>query len=381
MSAITYLLDGIIENRSRIRWNNIPEVGSLVILLIWMANALANRPSSGGSWDVVRDSGSVHRLNHVGEAVPDRPLVFYTLHSLHKQPVHRLSSQRTIDTDIMLRLVSSKGHLATMTDFFLMLNPVMEKKRNVEMVDWNDEPARVCTAPLQPTSNNKRRRINLVPTNPGPQVFGHGEGQVAIDGLDQEDDQHYASEEEDPEHRTVAGLSHEELSELVNQVAIQIFAKAPNHQQSRKSYCLLDPAAKLQVTNHIFETRDTLATTWRAYTLFTDFDKWDNTVKRLFPTGAEYAEMTTDSQGNTIKPQGLYSMGFWRTWQGILDRAPANTEEKIVRAMRNYIHSSWRWFPAIEGGKLWNTAKKPRQPHFGEWENGPWIACNPRFNR
>lgn len=380
MSAITHVLDGIIVNRNKISWRHVPEVGSLVITLVWMANALANRPADGGTWNVVRDSGSVHHVNEHGEAAPHRPLSYYALHSLRNEPVHRLSSLRTIDEITMLRLVSTKNNPATTVDLFLMLNPVVDGAKDIQAVDWNDEPAQPPTYQVQPASNNKRRKVNLQPSNDVPQVFGPGEGQIAIPGLSAEQEAGYASEEEDPEQRVMGAVSHEELSELVNQVAVQIFDRAPNHARSGHSYCLLSPLQKLEVTNAIFESRDSLATTWRAYTLFTDLAKWENTVKRLFPTRAEYQTMMVDRHGNPTQPQGLYAMAFWKSWQNVLNRAPPGTEEHLVQGMRKYINRSWRWFPAIEGGKLWNTGKKPKQQHYGDLENGPWIACNPRLS-
>jgi hypothetical protein len=380
MSAIIYVLDGIIANRSLIRWNHIAEVGSLVVLLVWMANALANRPASGGNWDVVKDSGSVHELNDEGEAVPYWPLVYYALHSLHKTPVHRLSSLRTIDISTILRLNSSRTRRLTKADFFLMLNP-MRQQQDRGPIDWDDTPPVVSTVTYQSASSNKRRRVDMMPGQSAPPVFGEGEGQIAIPGINEVDDAEYPSEDEDPERRNGRAVTYEALSNLVHQVAVQVFAKAPNHSASGRSYCLLDAVEKLDVTNEIFKTRGVLATTWRAYTLFTDPAKWDNAVKQLFPTHAEYLAMTVDSQGNKVAWQGLSTMTFWLSWQVMLTQANPTLEHQIVASVWNHINTTWSWFPAIEGGKLWNTARKPKQQHFGDLENGPWIACNPRFRR
>jgi hypothetical protein len=380
MSAITYILDKIMVNRSLIRWTHMAEVGSLVVLLVWMANALANRPASGGTWDVVKDAGSVHQLNDEGEAVPCWPLVYYALHSLHKTPVPRLSSLRTIDLLTIRRLNSTRTCRLTEADFFLMLNPMRLQQDQVP-IDWDDTPLVVSTASYQSSSSNKRRRVDVIPAQPGPQVFGEGEGQIAIPGLNEVDDPEYPSEDEDPERRNGKAVTYEALSNLVHQVAVQVFAKAPNHTGSGRSYCLLDAVEKLDVTNDIFGSRGTLGTTWRAYTLFTDPAKWDNTVKRLFPTRAEYLAMTVDSKGNKVAWQGLSTMTFWLSWQVMLTQANPTVAQRIVDSVRNHINTTWRWFPAIEGGKLWNTAKKPKQQHFGDLENGPWIACNPRFRQ
>jgi hypothetical protein len=379
--AIEYILGSIFKRRANITMKFVPQVSSLIVLLVWMANALANRPEDGGTWNEVRDSGSVHRTKENGEVEAYRPLGCYMLHSLVRTPTYRISGLRTIEVPSILRLASTKRHtLKSMTDLYLMLNTIGESslgKRAASFVEWGDEPAGVLIPGRTGRSNKQRRNIDMAPDAPAPAVFGSQPAQIAIPGFDEQEEEGCTSEEDDDEEREQGTVTYEELSELLHRVAVQIFSKVPNH-TSGDSYCRLSEAKKLDITNDVFMTRSTLATTWRAYTLFTDSGKWEKTVQRLFPTRLEYNEMTHNRDGGEIKVQGLHGMEFWRTWQTILHRVTPQLEKAIVRAMRARVNSTWGWFPAIEGGKLFNTGKKAKG-HYGDWPTGPWIACNPRF--
>jgi hypothetical protein len=383
MHAFYHAIDLVFERRANIVWKYVTQVSSLVISLVWMANALANRPASGGTWNEVRDAGSVHRATARGEVEPYRPLGWYMLHSLVETPAYRLSGLRTIDMNSILRLVFSKGRNShgSQADLYLMLNPVHQRdtqggKRSAPL-DWGDEPALVSIPRASGTSNKRRRRIIVAPDAPAPDIFGPGPGQVAIPGFDEQDEEECTSEEEDDEERQQGSVTYKELSELIHRVAVQIFSKVPNH-QSGASYCRLTEGEKSAITNSVFKVSTNLAATWWSYTVYTDAGKWQNTVNRLFPTCVEYQEMNYTKDGKRRTVQGLPSMEFWTTWQVVLRRVPPKLQKSIVNAVRNHVHSTWRWFPAIEGGKLFNTGGKGKN-HFGDWSTGPWIACNPRF--
>ncbi|KAG8736463.1 hypothetical protein FRC10_009305 [Ceratobasidium sp. 414] len=379
MYAARETINRVLINRPLITWKFLPEVSSLIIILVWAANALANRPAEGGTWNEVRDSGSVHKLDRAGQPVPHQPLGCYMLHSLVTHPTYRLSGDRTISTRTIMSLVFTKDKNATIADLYLMLNPTFgsEKKRPAS-VRWGDEPDPVPSR-RQPAGNNKRRNINISLDTPAPAVFGAEPGLIAIPGLDEQVEEICSSEDEDEEERHRASVTYEELNELLRDVAVQVLAKAPSQGDERVSYCRLNEQEKMEATNGIFKTANTLSSTWVSYTLFTDAPKWQNTVQRLFPTRLEYCEMTVDRQGKKVQVQGLSSMAFWKAWQIILRRVSPDLEKAIVRAMRQHINTTWHWFPVIEGRKLWNTARKPTKKHVGKPDTGPWIACNPRF--
>ncbi|KAG8702957.1 hypothetical protein FRC08_003149 [Ceratobasidium sp. 394] len=379
MHAFREVLRYLLTNRPLITWKVLPEVSSLVIILVWAANALANRPAEGGTWNEVRDSGSVHRLDRAGQLVPYQPLGCYMLHSLVNHPTYRLSGDRTISMRTILSLVFTKDRNATTADLYIMLNPAFgENRKRLASVQWGDEPE-PGPRRQQQAGNNKRRNVNSSLDTPAKAVFGSGSGLIAIQGLDQQEEEECSSEEDDDEERHRASVTYEELNDLLHNVAVQVLAKAPNQGDERLPYCQLSELEKMQATNEIFKTKQTLSSTWISYTLFTDASKWENTVQRLFPTRLEYHQLTVDKQGNKVQVQGLSSMAFWKTWQIILNRVSPDLEQKIVRAMRQHINASWHWFPAIEGRKLWNTARKPSKKHVGSIPTGPWIACNPRF--
>ncbi|KAG8733048.1 hypothetical protein FRC10_000460 [Ceratobasidium sp. 414] len=379
MHAKREILKYIMTHRSLVTWKYLPQVSSLVIILVWAANALANRPAEGGTWNEVRDSGSVHRLDHAGQLVPCQPLGLYMLHSLVNHPTYRLSGERSISMETILRLVFTKDKNANIADLYVLLNPVPHTtgKRQAS-IEWGDEPAPGPSV-VQHAGNNKRRNINLRVNTPAQAVFGSGSGLIAIPGLDGQDEESCSSEDEDGEERHQGSVTYEEISELLQNVAVQIFAKAPNYDNGRSSYCRLNELQKIEATNDIFKTRQTLSTTWVSYTIFTDASKWQNAVERLFPTRRVYTDLTTDKAGNKVQVQGLSTMEFWKSWQVILTRVPPELQNNIVQAMHTHINNTWHWLPAIEGRKLWNTGRKPSQKHVGNPDTGPWIACNPRF--
>ncbi|KAG8708808.1 hypothetical protein FRC08_018700 [Ceratobasidium sp. 394] len=381
MHGIREPLKYIMTHRPLITWKHLPQVSSLVIILVWAANALANRPAEGGTWNEVRDSGSIHQLDQSGQLVPCQPLGLFMLHSLVTHPTYRLSGDRTISMDTIMRLVFTRDKNATIADLYILLNPVLEPSasRQLPAIQWGDEPEPGPRVAQRASNNNKRQRINLHASAPAPAVFGSLAGQIAIAGLDDQDEESCSSEEDDDEERHQSEVTYKEISEVLQNVAVQIFAKAPNRAQGRECYCLLTELEKLEVTNDIFKTKKTLSATWESYTIFNDSGKWQNTVERLFPTRQGYHELTTDRDGKKVQVQGLSTMEFWTSWQVILTRVSPELEKNIVKAMHTHINNTWHWFPAIEGRKLWNTARRPGKQHVGKGENGPWIACNPRF--
>ncbi|KAG8721161.1 hypothetical protein FRC09_008340 [Ceratobasidium sp. 395] len=380
--SIADTISHTIANRHQAQHRHLSEILSLVVILVWMANAIACAPKSGGTWDEVRDAGSVHKLDPATqEAVAVQELGHYTLHSLRQDTVFRLSGHRVISDRTLLHAVFPGRKDAGVEDLYVLLFDPMENPGALQPpISWEDEPALVLEplAKVQPASNNRRRRITLDVEEKQPLLFGTSEGQIPIPGIENQVINVDASDDEDTEVRATRLVTYEEVSNLVQKVAIQVFDKAPNHTTSNTSYCRLSGAEKSALTNQIFSSSSDLKSVWHSYTLFHDQDKWDKTVQRLFPDLAEFRSMTRNKDGKEIKIQGLSGMSFWMSWHVLLLRCSPGLREEVVQAVRFYINHDWHWFPVIEGNKLWNTAAKVRG-HYGEWKTGPWLARNPRL--
>jgi hypothetical protein len=80
--AIHHTLNMLHNSQAQVSSRKLTPVTSLIILLVYMANALVNRPDKGGNWDEVQDSGCVH-IEWNQQVVPYHPLVIYNLHSIY----------------------------------------------------------------------------------------------------------------------------------------------------------------------------------------------------------------------------------------------------------------------------------------------------------
>ncbi|KAG9098673.1 hypothetical protein FRC06_006083 [Ceratobasidium sp. 370] len=358
--------------------HQLPECGSLLILLSWMANALVNRPDEGSHWDEVRDSGSVHRIAD-GRLVPHQPLGAFFLHSLHlkKDRVPRISSQRTVSKDTIIYLFKSVDKSLTEMDVYNLITgnePLAQDA--LERDPWGEREGGLETAPAV-RYPNKQRVVRIMNTEKTADQFA---------GIIQEAerDERYSSEDEDDEERERPTLRSQVLTDLVYSYPVQIFAKAPNRkvraggEQSEKevSWCSLNSKQRAEVQFDMFCSKERLEEAFKSYVSFGyDADRWTVTVEILFPTLQEARAKET---------QGLRTLKVYKQFLELLTTLPPSEQANVVSQARQYVNERWLWLPyGIPKSHLWatgtrnvpkyaTTVKQPGQP-----DGGPWIVLNP----
>ncbi|KAG9088288.1 hypothetical protein FRC06_002111, partial [Ceratobasidium sp. 370] len=374
VKTIGQVLDGVVSMRHAALHRQLSEIATLVVALAWLANANIKRADCGGTWDEIRDSISVHELNQVTQqVVPVQRLGCIMLHSLKKDPIYRLSASRVASDACLIHAVFMGEKDMGIADLIvLVLFPDDELNRGHTPIQWGEEPAALPgPSRYQPATNNKRRRVALDVDvdEPLPPIFGSGDGMIRIPGIEAQQNQQNLSDDEDNETRASRLLTYAELNKLVQQVAVQVFAKTPNQAQGG-SYCKLSPAEKLRLTNAVFASKAAFKNTWHSYTLFKDPGKWESTILRIFPSIQDHKDLTTDKNGKKTKIQGLSQMSFWADWVTSLRRVSPALQAEIVTAARQYANRNWHWFPVIEGRKLWNTAPRSKG-HVAQTQPSP----------
>lgn len=369
--AIQHTLNTVHNKRALITNGRLGPVASLIVLLVWMANALVNRPDEGGNWDEVRDSGCVHvKANE--QVVPYRPLVIYNLHSVHfSVQVPRLSSHRIISKDT-LRYLCTSGHPVTESELLDMIRGSSASQAVDKTTTWNagDEP--VLPATRVPASNNRQQRVRIRLETDAPNVLS-----AAIPD-DRNHEDVCTSGEEDPEEQDAPVSLSARVSGIIHNYPVQIFRKAPNKKSPRESWCILDAVVKSELTDSIFRDRSRLPETFLSYTLYPyDPTKWKRTVECYFPTPDEFLEL--NKKGKKI--QGLAQLGVWQEWGQVLRSKSKPDGKKLAKVARDYINSNWTWLPAVAKNHLWATGDPPTKnaQQIGNAPGGPWIVYNPRF--
>ncbi|KAG8717072.1 hypothetical protein FRC08_008236 [Ceratobasidium sp. 394] len=381
---------GATEARKKLVTANLPETGSLLVIVVWMLNALVNRPDDGGYYDEISHAGSVHAV--VDEAVvPVSPLGMYCLHSLRlsrdDSKVPRISTHRTLTTEKVVYFCSS-SHENLNSAAVLRLFRAGAGKRVREPHDpWRlgGDDDRQDVVPPPPRRPNKQRRVCIRPVGDAPDVLA---GRIAA--VDR--GARYSSEDEDEEEREAPVSWSQRVSDVVHAFPIQIFAKAPNRSIPRgggknaannrdedededgSSWCTLKPEELADITSDIFADLGKPADIFVSHHDFgRDYDKWTNTVNMYFPTCEEREAMPR-------KIQGLSQLSVWEDWRALLEEAPPNVAAQMVREARQLVNTEWGWLPWCTKDHLWATGKATKRGRqVGDIHGGPWIVYNPRF--
>ncbi|KAG8782048.1 hypothetical protein FRC12_021263 [Ceratobasidium sp. 428] len=368
------------ELRSKFTLRELPEVGTLLVVLIFMATALVQRPQDGGNFDEARDSASVH-IQRGRLVVPDVPLGYFTLHSLHLSQAHpqtlpRISSHRTISRDTIIYLCGTGPENRTELSFLSLMRGSRKRPRNPadEGDAWGVVQPQVPRA-AKPYASNKQQRVIASLSTPPPDVFA-----ALIPDLPR--GVRYPSEGLDNELRDMGDALSQRITTIVFTYALQVFLKAPKRKEQGVSW-LAEEAFQDSEGEANFNT---LKDPFGPDLLFTsyinhgrDSSKWNSTLAAWFPTLDEKANMEKGT-----KLQGFPQLTVWKDWEILLADLTPEEERNVVRIVRRYVSERWTWLPYYTKLKLWvtgRTASDKTTQQVGYEKGGPWIVYNPRFRR
>lgn len=373
--AISNVLNKAMVARESFSLDQLPEVGSLLVLLPWMANALLHRPEEGSHWDEVSHAGSV-AVARAGQVVPDRPLAVYYLHSLRlrSEPLvlPRLSSHRTISRDVIVYLFQTAKVKLSELEVWAVIRGEKQAAPRPPGDPWPrhpDEPSG-SLARLVPKQANKHRKVLCRLASEAPDVFE--------DALPQPQRRRgYESEDEDPEEREAPMSISKRVTAIFHNYPLQIFRKVSNKRGKNESWCTLSRSERQKIQDDIFCHRSEPRRVFSSYMDFGfDQDRWTKTVDVLFPTREEHPHL------RDAKIQGLHQLAVWSEWQMLLAEVDPATADQIATEARRRVDETWQWLPLFAKGHLWSTGvsglSHDTQEH-GPERGGPWIVRNPRF--
>ncbi|KDN38063.1 hypothetical protein RSAG8_09748, partial [Rhizoctonia solani AG-8 WAC10335] len=349
--------------RPRFTLDQLPESGTMLLILVWMINALVNRPDDGKNWDQVRDTACVHRM-HAGQLVAARPLgaVFIPKirFKINKQP--RVSSQRALPIDTICYLMSTQENRVSEGDIYQLITGTKPKRTRED-----GDPTLGNVAPAFPHRPNKQRRVKIMSSEKPENQFAHV--------MPQSEREQYSSEEEDPEERESTKDFGAILTNLVHSYPIQIIAKAPNNTKSSGSWCSLTREQRAAVKFDLFSSRENLRAAFRTRVEFpADGEKWQKMVRMLFPDADDTKEY-----------QGVSNLGVRQDYQKLLRSIPTDKRDELIQNVRDYVSKHWVWLPfGAPKGHLWATGKPPDYTEslreVVDGPHGPWIIFNPAFD-
>ncbi|EUC54270.1 hypothetical protein RSOL_035330, partial [Rhizoctonia solani AG-3 Rhs1AP] len=385
--AITNSLDRFFTSPQRlsIRSSQVREYGSFVIILIWMVNALVNRPDDGGHWDEVHDSASVHAMVD-GQVVPVRDLTMFYLHSLRLDGLPRISSQRTISTKTISYLFSTNKSISLTQlvaklqgehDILNNASAPPEVERITEDVWRTEDDDELLPSTggfvIAPRRGNRQQVVAIDLQEDAPNMFENV--------FPQEEPMRYPSEELDPEERDVGPTLDQRLSNLLYKYPPQIIAKASNRRSKREAWCSLDASDASHETFRDASLPSRIFSSWVdcGYT----HERWNTTVRAYFPTTAQHKE--TREKVLSGNAQGLHCLEAWLEWRTLLNEHDVATRKKIIKEAREWANREWRWLPWYTSNHLWRSGqvgkKHPSKTPKGDGLGGPWIIFNPKFRK
>ncbi|KAG8691594.1 hypothetical protein FRC11_000304 [Ceratobasidium sp. 423] len=361
--SIRAVLKQWITLRSTFILDQLPEVGTLLLILEYMANALVNRPESGGHWDQVHDAACVHDMRD-GQLVPLRPLGSLFLPTIHfdqnMQP--RVSSQRCLPIHTICYLLGARDDPVTqMEAYFRITGANLKRRLEEDPRPWEN------TQPTVPRHSNKQRLVQLRSTQKPQDEFSHV--------MPTQERVRYASEEADPERREETDRQGKLLTQVVHNYPIQIIAKAPNR-GGRHSWCNLQPSKRSKIQFDFFSSMGQLNEAFPSHTLFPcDASKWEKTLEILFPTVEVY--------NKTRDMQGVKTLGARHDFVELLLRMPEGRQNDLVAEVHAYISNHWVWLPFGAPKKhLWASGSNgltAGTTQVGPLAGGPYIVLNPAF--
>lgn len=343
---------------------DLPEVGSMLASLVWMTNALVNRPDEGGTWDKIRDASSVHSVSG-GKLVPVWPLQAHFLHSLRFAPDQqpRLSSQRTISIKTILYVCSSKKPPQTEWEL-LTLIAQSGSADDFEPDTVDEQPSRAHLAfPI--AVSNKQRTVNVKSRERQEDLF---EDVIP----EPKRVRRYDSEDEDYEERTQHTPRSGQLTDILTDMPLQIFEKCPQRKDGR-SWSALDSNSSF-ITHTLFKNLETLERAFPSRIMWGyDIEKWTKVVDSLLPT-------ITESKKKT---QGFHTLAARNAFVNLQIGMEPEDRTKCVKEARKFVDDHWVWLPyGVPKGHLWATGAKNTgrsTGSIGTLTGGPWIILNPKF--
>lgn len=353
---------------------NLPEVGSLLVTLPWMANSLTRRPPDGSHWNEVSDAGSVH-VQQGDVVLPDRPLAIYYLHSLRLPPgdvqaMPRVSSHRTVSKATIVYLFQTSKIKQNELGVWKLIRGQPKNSSGPEGDPWEAEGSSASQANRVPKQSNKQRKVNCRLASDVPDVFEDViPNPQRLRG--------YESEEEDPEEREAPKSVSQQATDIVHNFPIQIFSKVPNRRGKNESWCTLTPSERMVIGVELFHDRSKPGHIFSCHVDFGyDRERWDKTVQVLFPTRVEHPVLRKK------KIQGLDQLTVWLEWEMLLASVDGATAGKLVAEARKLVGKTWKWLPLFGKNHLWPTGVSnvpDTAKYHGPEKAGPWIVRNPRF--
>ncbi|CEL53170.1 hypothetical protein RSOLAG1IB_11302 [Rhizoctonia solani AG-1 IB] len=366
LASLKSVLGEMMARRALYNTKRLQEVGTLLLVLVYMINALVNRPDTGSNWDQVHDAACVQLLiDH--KPVPIRPLgaLFLPAIVFHSDKQPRASSQRTLPRDRVQYLLGNRDEMVNDMDVYYLMTKTSKKRLHEE-----DSRPQVngATALVGPRIANKQRRVVIMSNEEANDAFAHL--------VPEPEPEEYSSAEEDPEEREEEAPLSRHLSELVNSYPIQMMAKAPNRSNNQGSWCTLSARERTTIPFDFFGTLDNLTHAFPIHFLFQpDYDKWQKTVQCLFPTAEEY--------GVNLGGQGLSTLSVRERFVEMQTGMSVAQQEAMVKGVREHVSRAWVWLPNIAGkGHLWPTGARgvlKSAQAVGNPPGGPWIIQNPLF--
>lgn len=362
------------------------EYASLVVILIWMANALVNRPDDGGHWDEVRHSASIHALVN-GEVVPVQDLTQFNMQVFHPDNPPRVSSQRTISQQTLAYLFSHNQRLSfTMLVYKIQGRSTQRADKGgpprVEAITediWQSEdPVERMTAGREllpvPRRGNRQRVISYEAPDDAPNMFEND-----FPELQQPREQvRFPSEEHDPEQREIPSVDRR-LSDILHRFPRQIIGKAPNKHKKDESWCSLDAYDANFDTFCDANIPSMIFSSW--IHCGNSRERWDTTIHAYLPTLDGHKEI--DEQARSGNGQGLACLEAWKEWALFLNEFDQATQKDIIKKARKLLNTQWRWVPWFNSKHLWKTGSVGKgtvtKKAMGKKEGGPMIIFNPAY--
>ncbi|QRV74549.1 hypothetical protein RhiJN_02564 [Ceratobasidium sp. AG-Ba] len=365
LTSIYSLLRKWINARAALSKKRLAKYCSLLVTLVWMANALVNRPDDTKQWKEVRDASSVHEVSEQGELVPVWPLNAHFLHSLYLSNARppRMSGDRLVSLQTLMK---SCG-VYTEDELSRLASGTYGSK---SIDNSLTPPAVEASRSMYPRMGANRRKT--------VQVRSAVRMANPFDGLIQEDEQNDSDQSAvaDYEERPRATPRSRQLADIFSDLPAQMFAKAPVS-KTGASWCMLEPGSTL-ITPDIFAHKHMLDMAFPSRIVFYQHPtKWSETVEILLPT---IVGSLKDGSGAM---QGVHCLNARKAFVTLQEDADDPEErEHLVQLARSYVNNHWAWLPfGKPKNRLWATGvcKQKDIHHVGPIAAGPWIVLNPNL--
>ncbi|KAG8795536.1 hypothetical protein FRC12_012975 [Ceratobasidium sp. 428] len=364
-TSIRSTLDRWVLRRPRFAAHMLPEVGTMLILLSFMLGALANRPNSGDKWQEVHDVACVH-VEQGGVFRPVRPLGALFLPAVRLEPglQPRASCQRTIRRERILYLLGDGNDPVTEYNYLgIIRGHDQAPKRRLEGDAWStgQGSSRIAPAPHVP---NKQRRVHVPCTEDVEDQFTH------VAALNSVAVPRYGSEPREwlPDEGAPQSIG---LTQLICRYPAEIMLKAPNH-KTGGSWCELSVGEREDLHFDFFSDKSNLQRSFLSYIIVPESaEKWNKTVKLLFPTLQVYEK--------TKKHQGLGKITARHDFALLLRSLTEEGQADVIREAIRYVSRHWTWLPYGSAKQhLWTTGSQniPAGAESTGEVGGPWFVVN-----